>query len=358
MEDLEWGVMGFLATGGVEAGGGELAEFVEYSLGGGFVGDRCADVVLFEEVTEAGEVAGARQRRKRGGRGSWGEYFGRSGEPGRVTFVGADWSGAEFLFEGRAIGQELEGSVVVGVGTGGSGGDSGAHGGWNAGVRCFRSVRGVGLRVVGGLIVVEAARFESVHRGRVAAVRGREAENEGSGSSAKVVEARVEGSHGRGGGGDMDVSETFVFMRGVGFAIGDREVGGNGVAFVVEEVEGVVSDTGVAWLEEGGADGITDLVAFGIDGLNVEGETGSKGIEDGARGHSADMGAKGGNGRTEGDFLDENVGRNGREQGKRNGRGGGVGSEGDRFVALGADGSGGDDSGVKLNHGGAEGGGT
>ena len=43
-----------------------------------------------------------------------------------------------------------------------------------------------------------------------------------------------------------------------------------------------MGDGGVARLEEGVADGVTDLVAFSVDSLDVEGEAGGKGIKDGS----------------------------------------------------------------------------
>ena len=64
MEDLHGGVVGFLAGNGVKTRGGELAEFVEYCLGGGFIRDGGADIILFKEMAETGEVTRARERRE------------------------------------------------------------------------------------------------------------------------------------------------------------------------------------------------------------------------------------------------------------------------------------------------------
>ena len=52
-----------------------------------------------------------------------------------------------------------------------------------------------------------------------------------------------------------------------------------------------------------------------------------------------------------GDFLDEDVSCCRGEDGERDGRCRGVIAEGNRFVAFGADSSGGDNSRIKLNHG-------
>ena len=54
----------FLVRVGVKAGGGELTQFVEHCLCGGFIGDGSANVVLFKEVAETGEIACARERGK------------------------------------------------------------------------------------------------------------------------------------------------------------------------------------------------------------------------------------------------------------------------------------------------------
>ena len=147
------------------------------------------------------------------------------------------------------------------------------------------------------------------------------------------------------------MGETFVFGFSMGFTILDGEDSRDGVTFGVEEVEGLVRDGGVAGLEEGSANSAADLVAFGVDGLDVEGEAGGESVEDGARRDYLDMGADGGEGRAEGDFLGEDVGGSRREVGKGNGGRGGIGAEGERFIAPRAGGSSGDDGRVELNHG-------
>ena len=52
MEDLHGGVVGFLAGTGIETRGGELAEFVEYCLSGGFIRDGGAEAWLSRKVKE------------------------------------------------------------------------------------------------------------------------------------------------------------------------------------------------------------------------------------------------------------------------------------------------------------------
>ena len=91
----------------------------------------------------------------------------------------------------------------------------------------------------------------------------------------------MEGVQRNGTGGDMDVGEAFLLVLGGFLTIGDGEGGWDRVAFLVEEVEGTMIDSGMARLEESAADGVADLVAFGVNSLDVEGEAGSKGIEDG-----------------------------------------------------------------------------
>ena len=149
----------------------------------------------------------------------------------------------------------------------------------------------------------------------------------------------------------MDVREALLFVRGVGFTIFKGHVGGNGVTLRVEEVECLVRDGGVAGLEESGTDGIAGLVTFGVNGLNVKGETRSEGIEDSAGRHYINMGSDSSESGAESDLLDEDVSGGRGKGGERDGGRRGVVAERNRFAAFGAAGSGGDDSRIKLNHG-------
>ena len=95
--------MGFLARTGVEARGGELTEFVEHCLGGGFIRDGGADVILFEEVAKAGEVARARERGESFGRLAAEKCF-RSGRNAQgVTGVSVNHTSAKFFGEGGVV---------------------------------------------------------------------------------------------------------------------------------------------------------------------------------------------------------------------------------------------------------------
>lgn len=94
----------------------------------------------------------------------------------------------------------------------------------------------------------------------------------------------MEGFHGGRGGGDKDVSEAFLPVSRVGFTIFDGNVSWDGVAAVVEKVEGLVRDVSVAGFEEGSADSVTDLGALGVDGLDIEVKSGSESVEDGTGG--------------------------------------------------------------------------
>ena len=118
-------------------------------------------------------------------------------------------------------------------------------------------------------------------------------EKESSTRSAKGLEAGVEGVQRSGTGGDMNVEEAFFLVLGSFLTIGDGEGGGDRVAFLVEEVEGAVINSGVARLEESTADGVADLVAFRVNSLNVKGETGCKGVKDGPRRDSFNVGTNG-----------------------------------------------------------------
>ena len=103
----------------------------------------------------------------------------------------------------------------------------------------------------------------------------------------------MEGIQGGGTSRHMNVGKALSLVFGCFLAIGDGEGGWNRVAFLVEEVEGTMIDGGVAWLEEGATDGVTNLVAFRINSLNVEREAGGKGIKDGTRWDGLDVRANG-----------------------------------------------------------------
>ncbi len=59
VKDLHQGVVCLLARGRIKAGGCELAKLVEDGLGGGVIANVGSNVVGFEEMTEAVEVADA-----------------------------------------------------------------------------------------------------------------------------------------------------------------------------------------------------------------------------------------------------------------------------------------------------------
>ena len=103
----------------------------------------------------------------------------------------------------------------------------------------------------------------------------------------------MEGFQRGGTGGDVNVEEAFFLVLGGFLTIGDGEGGGDRVAFLVEEVEGAVIDSGVARLEESAADGVTDLVAFRVNSLDVKGETGCKGVKYGPRWDNFNVGTDG-----------------------------------------------------------------
>ena len=95
------------------------------------------------------------------------------------------------------------------------------------------------------------------------------------------METGMEGFQRGGTGGDVNVGETLLLVLGRFLVIGDGKGGWGRVAFIVEEIEGAMGDSRMARLEESVADGVADLVAFGVNSLNVEGEARGKGIEDG-----------------------------------------------------------------------------
>ena len=107
----------------------------------------------------------------------------------------------------------------------------------------------------------------------------------------------MEGIQRSGTGGDMNVGKALLLVFGCFLEIGDGEGGWNRVAFLVEEVEGTMVDSGMARLEESVADGVADLVAFRVNSLNVEGKAGGKGIEDGSRRDGFNVGTDGGKSR-------------------------------------------------------------
>ena len=110
----------------------------------------------------------------------------------------------------------------------------------------------------------------------------------------------------------------------------------------------------VAWFEEGLTNGVADLVAFGIDGLNVKRETGSKGIKDSLRRDGFDMGTDGCKRGASNYFLEEDVCRSRRKQREQDGRRRRVRVKSDGFIALGAKGGSRDNGRVELNLDGIE----
>ena len=161
----------------------------------------------------------------------------------------------------------------------------------------------------------------------------------------------MEGFHGGRGGGDKDVSEAFLPVSRVGFTIFDGNVSWDGVAAVVEKVEGLVRDVSVAGFEEGSADSVTDLGALGVDGLDIEVKSGSESVEDGTGGDVIHVGLDSGKSGAEGDLLDEDISGCWGKEREGNGGRGRVGTEGERFAALGASGGCRDDGGIELDHG-------
>ena len=103
----------------------------------------------------------------------------------------------------------------------------------------------------------------------------------------------MEGIQGNGTSGNMNVGEAFLLVFGGFLAIRDGEGGWDRVTFLVEEVKGTMSDSGVAGLEESATDGVTNLVAFRIDSLNVKREAGGKGIKDSSRRDGFNVGTDG-----------------------------------------------------------------
>ena len=162
-------MVGFLAGTGVESRGGELTEFVEHCLGGGFIRDGGADVILFEEVAKAGKVARARERGESFGRLAAEKCFRGSGGAQGMTGISVNDAGTKFLDEGGVVVKEVERTVIVGVSGGGGGGDDGSHGSrdaWSGSCRGC-SCGGVGrvFRVVSG----KTARSDGRGRGGMAA---------------------------------------------------------------------------------------------------------------------------------------------------------------------------------------------
>ena len=165
LEDLHGGVGGFLAGVGVEARRGKLAKFVKNSLGGGFIRDGSADVVLLQEVAKTGEVAVARESGKGISGGRAGEDFWVGGEAKGKAMVGVHGSGAEFSFKGCRAREELKRAVIVGVSGGRRCGNSRAHGSGNGGVGSgWRGVVGGsgGVSAVGRNFSVKVARLDGI----------------------------------------------------------------------------------------------------------------------------------------------------------------------------------------------------
>ena len=121
---------------------------MEYCLGGGFIRDGGADVILFEEVAETGEVTRARKRREGVSRLAAEKSF-RSGRGTHgLAGVSVNGTSAEFFNEGGVVVKESERTVVVGVSGGRGGGDGRSHGSRDGWSRSCRGCGGGGVRRV------------------------------------------------------------------------------------------------------------------------------------------------------------------------------------------------------------------
>ena len=131
---------------------------MEHCLSGGFIGVGSANVVLFKEVAKTGEIARARERWKGLGGLAAEKSFRSGGNAHGVGGVSVHDPGAKVFGEGGVVVEEVEGTVVVGVGGGRSGGDDGSHGSRNAWGRSCRGCSGGGVRRVFRVIGRKTAR--------------------------------------------------------------------------------------------------------------------------------------------------------------------------------------------------------
>ena len=121
------------------------------------------------------------------------------------------------------------------------------------------------------------------------------------------------------------------------------------VAFGVEELLSGEGDGGVAGLDDGAADIVAEGGAFGVDGVEINGQVRREGVEDGARRDGLDVGKDGVGGGAWGDLIEDRIRVDGGKGWKRNGWGGGAAAEGNRR-RRGVSGRG--DGGVReLDHG-------
>ena len=160
--------MGFLAGTSVKARGSELREFMEHCLGGGFIRDGGADVILFKEVAKTGEVARARERREGIGRLAAEKSFRSGRDTHGLTGVSVNDTSAEFFNEGGLVVEESEGTVVVWVSGGQGGGDGGSHGSRDGWGRSCRGRVGRGVRRVLRVSAGKTARGDRSSRRGVA----------------------------------------------------------------------------------------------------------------------------------------------------------------------------------------------
>ena len=125
-----------------------MTEFVEHCLGGGFIRDGGADVILFEEVAKTGEVARARKRREGIGRLAPEKSFRSGRDTHGLTGVSVNGTSAKFFNEGGVVVKESERTVVVWVSGGQGGGNGGSHGSRDGWGRSCRGCGGGGIRRV------------------------------------------------------------------------------------------------------------------------------------------------------------------------------------------------------------------
>ena len=146
----------------------------------------------------------------------------------------------------------------------------------------------------------------------------------------ETFEARVKRGKVVDGDGDDDKGKAVVLFLGRGFSVGDVEGGWGLVTFGVEEFLSREGDGGVAGLDNGAADAITEGGAFGVDGMEIDGQVRRKGVKDSARRGGLNVGKDGSGGGAEGNFFEDRVRVDGGKGWKRNGWGGGAVTEGNR----------------------------
>ena len=135
-----------------------MTEFVEHCLGGGFIRDGGADVILFKEVAKTGEVARARERGKGLGGLAAEKSFRSGGNAHGVGGVSVHDPGAKVFGEGGVVVEEIERTVIIGVSGGRGGGDNGSHGSRDGWGRSCRGCSGGGVRGVFRVVGRKTAR--------------------------------------------------------------------------------------------------------------------------------------------------------------------------------------------------------